>query len=88
MRVQKLHAWAKSILDMTIKCNCCCYLVFKDNYDFDSHICLGCKSKLIICYCGDWTCDYNCGTLWCGCTDVCRGRCGFKDNIGYSNYYG
>ncbi len=29
------------------------------------------------CYCGDHDCDYTCGTLSCGCIDICRGRCGF-----------
>lgn len=28
------------------------------------------------CYCGDPDCDYDCGTLSCGCIDMCRGRCG------------
>jgi hypothetical protein len=25
-------------------------------------------------------CGGDCGTLWCGCIDVCRGRCGLKDS--------
>ena len=29
-------------------------------------------------YCGDWMCPGDCGTLSCGCIDVCRGRCGFR----------
>ena len=28
------------------------------------------------CYCEG--CPGDCGTLWCGCIDVCRGRCGLK----------
>lgn len=31
-------------------------------------------------YCNDPHCEWDCGTLWCGCIDVCRGRCGFKGN--------
>jgi hypothetical protein len=27
------------------------------------------------CYCGDRTCNRKCGTLLCGCIDICRGRC-------------
>jgi hypothetical protein len=29
--------------------------------------------------CGDPKCDGKCGTLLCGCIDVCRGRCGLRD---------
>ena len=32
-----------------------------------------------ICYCGEVYCDGYCGTLSCGCIDVCRGRCGMND---------
>lgn len=31
--------------------------------------------------CGDWICPGDCGVLFCGCIDVCRGRCGFRDDI-------
>ncbi len=27
-------------------------------------------------YCGDWLCPGTCGTLVCGCIDICRGKCG------------
>jgi hypothetical protein len=27
-------------------------------------------------YCGDSECEWDCGTLDCGCIDLCRGRCG------------
>ncbi len=27
-------------------------------------------------YCGDADCIWDCGVLWCGCIDQCRGRCG------------
>ena len=30
----------------------------------------------IMCSCGDVYCYGNCGTLICGCIDLCRGRCG------------
>lgn len=32
-------------------------------------------------YCGDPECEWDCGELWCGCIDVCRGRCGFNSDI-------
>lgn len=32
-------------------------------------------------YCGDWICPGDCGVLWCGCIDQCRGRCGLNDRI-------
>ena len=31
------------------------------------------------CHCGYRGCDATCGTLSCGCIDVCRGRCGRDD---------
>ena len=31
-----------------------------------------------LCYCKLKGCHWDCGTLWCGCIDVCRGRCGFS----------
>jgi len=30
-------------------------------------------------YCSDLWCQGGCGTLDCGCIDVCRGRCGMRD---------
>ena len=36
-------------------------------------------------FCGDWICDGRCGVLWCGCIDVCRGRCGVNFER-YCNY--
>ena len=30
-------------------------------------------------YCDDIWCQGGCGTLDCGCIDVCRGRCGMRD---------
>jgi hypothetical protein len=35
------------------------------------------------CPCYVKGCDGDCGTLWCGCIDVCRGRCGLKDHDYY-----
>lgn len=31
------------------------------------------------CPCYVEGCPGDCGTLWCGCIDVCRGRCGLRD---------
>ena len=31
------------------------------------------------CPCNVIGCDGGCGTLWCGCIDVCRGRCGARE---------
>lgn len=36
-----------------------------------------------ICYCGHDDCEWDCGVLWCGCIDVCRGRCGLRDRERY-----
>jgi len=30
-------------------------------------------------YCGDKACEWDCGTLDCGCIDMCRGRCGLRE---------
>lgn len=35
-----------------------------------------------VCYCGDMYCDARCGTLNCGCIDVCRNKCG----LNYDSY--
>jgi hypothetical protein len=38
-----------------------------------------CEIKVIYKhYCGDINCEWDCGTLSCGCIDVCRGRCGLR----------
>jgi hypothetical protein len=29
-------------------------------------------------YCSEDCHDFDTNELWCGCIDVCRGRCGFK----------
>lgn len=31
-------------------------------------------------HCGDWMCPGDCGVLWCGCIDQCRGRCGISND--------
>ena len=36
-----------------------------------------------VCNCCDIWCDGHCGTLSCGCIDVCRNRCGLN---GYDSY--
>ena len=36
------------------------------------------KEQYIICYCGSYYCDWDCGVLDCGCIDICRGRCGTR----------
>lgn len=35
------------------------------------------------CYCEINDCSGDCGVLWCGCIDACRGACGFKDYTEY-----
>jgi hypothetical protein len=35
------------------------------------------------CPCYVEECPGDCGTLWCGCIDVCRGRCGLQDPRGH-----
>ena len=39
------------------------------------------EDKGLAHYCGDWLCPGDCGVLDCGCIDICRGRCGFKDHL-------
>jgi hypothetical protein len=36
------------------------------------------KENKHIHHCGDADCEYDCGVLWCGCIDQCRGRCGYN----------
>ena len=36
-----------------------------------------------VCHCYEVWCEGSCGTLDCGCIDVCRGRCGMKDYDSY-----
>ena len=42
------------------------YEEYNEEYDLRVH------------YCGDPSCKEDCGELWCGCIDVCRGRCGTR----------
>jgi hypothetical protein len=37
-------------------------------------------------YCGDWICPGDCGTLFCGCIDICRGRCGINEPIRFDKW--
>lgn len=37
-------------------------------------------------YCYDSECNWDCGTLSCGCIDICRGRCEF-DNVYDDRYW-
>jgi hypothetical protein len=37
-----------------------------------------------VCYCYDIWCEGNCGTLYCGCMDICRGKCGASINSYFS----
>ena len=48
------------------------YLPSYDDYD--------CVRPSRLHYCGDAHCEWDCGVLWCGCIDVCRGRCGLKSS--------
>jgi hypothetical protein len=52
-----------------------------------THLC-GCNEEICftpvkknIHYCGDDECEWDCGVLWCGCIDQCRGRCGLNDHL-------
>jgi hypothetical protein len=33
-----------------------------------------------VCPCGNVQCAHNCGTMRCGCVDVCRGKCAYDDD--------
>ena len=39
-----------------------------------------------LCHCRIDGCDWDCGTLWCGCIDVCRGRCGLREWESWGGY--
>jgi hypothetical protein len=82
IRIQR--AW-RSIRGKCSNCGLKCYI--RDLYS-TSKICEDCASDFSYgCPCGDWICDRKCGALWCGCIDICRGRCGIGDNVGYMNIY-
>ena len=45
----------------------------------------GCNEEILVeskrvCPCYDEDCNWDCGTLWCGCIDVCRNRCGLNSD--------
>ncbi len=65
---QKNYSYCKCI-----PCDNCgkknCYGCYHDD-DYDTY-----TSYNNIHYCGDSSCHFDCGTLSCGCIDVCRGRC-------------
>lgn len=63
-------------------CRCCCdYCASKwcdgecMNNDYDDYGGYE-DNNDSICYCNTKGCNRDCGTLSCGCIDVCRGRCG------------
>lgn len=39
-------------------------------------VCEGCNSP---------ECAHDCGMLWCGCIDTCRGRCGLREEYEYDS---
>jgi hypothetical protein len=47
------------------------YIFNEDSYSIIDNL-----ENTEIHYCGDIECVWDCGELWCGCIDVCRGRCG------------
>ena len=39
------------------------------------------KAEEPVHHCGEKACEgeKDCGELWCGCIDICRGQCGLKE---------
>ncbi len=67
------------------KCQICELHIHMQEID----MCISCYDKdnlFRLCNCRHLSCPGDCGTLWCGCIDVCRGRCGFHDNVGFGCY--
>jgi hypothetical protein len=89
----RIQRWWRTFLVGMVPCAGCGVYDYAYAYDPDYPRCADCYHTALdnykydrLCDCRDVTCDTRCGTLWCGCIDVCRGRCGFKDNVGYSGY--
>lgn len=71
-------------------CKCCCdncdskwcegRCMDDDDYGYG---CYGEYDSEDDCYCKYKGCDAKCGTLSCGCIDVCRGYCGRDDYCGF-----
>lgn len=52
-----------------------------DNYNgYDEYDQYHAPEEEETCVCNYAKCQGDCGTLRCGCIDVCRGRCGAQDN--------
>lgn len=64
-----------SVTEMNSGCGFCGK---ESGCDCNEEICL--PSSKNICYCYDEDCGWDCGVLWCGCIDVCRGRCGLNND--------
>ncbi len=79
-RIQRI--WKK--MAVPVKCIKCKEPYYRWQLDPHYKCCETCYEDVHYgCHCGDWMCDRTCGVLWCGCVDICRGRCGYKDNVGY-----
>lgn len=44
---------------------------FDTNNEYDTYL----EDESKWHYCADWLCPGNCGTLVCGCIDICKGNC-------------
>jgi hypothetical protein len=53
-----------------------------DGYE-EPYECYEAEEDSTPCACNYSRCQGDCGTLRCGCIDVCRGRCGFGGNDDY-----
>lgn len=82
------NAVSRYVMDnRMVECPHCENLVRAKVLNATGRFCDSCENEIDYndwypCYCEDRSCDHTCGTLWCGCIDTCRGRCGFTDNIG------
>ena len=91
--VVRIQRWWRSFLVGMTPCSNCGFYNYTHTYEPDYPQCGECYSKILDngstnrrCDCDDWLCPGDCGTLWCGCIDVCRGRCGFTGNVGFSKF--
>ncbi len=89
----RIQRWWRTFLQGKSPCSNCGIYNYTYTYEPDYTQCADCYDTILDnnstkrrCICDDWLCSGTCGELWCGCVDVCRGRCGIRDNIGFSSF--
>lgn len=66
------------VTPLTSEMNSECGFCSKESGCDCNQICLTSSKDICQYYDEEW--GWNCDTLWCGCIDVCRGRCGFNND--------